>query len=87
LQKQFKTVEEWLGPEGDRFRGRRPMGKGFKKLWRAFQAEHAALTIPEIEAEIMKLADYQREHPQPRKGADDGVGKSAIGSGFAYRRL
>jgi hypothetical protein len=67
LQKQFKTVEEWLGPEGDRFRGRRPMGERFKKLWRAFQAEHAALTIPEIEAEIMKLADYQREHPQPKK--------------------
>ena len=66
LQKQFKTVEEWLGPEGDRFR-EYPIPDGFKKRWRAFRAEHATMTIPEIEAEIAKLADYQREHPQPKK--------------------
>jgi hypothetical protein len=67
LRHDFKTVEEWLGPEGDKFRWwSNPLGDGFKKRWRAFQAKHAAMTIPEIEAEVDKIAKWQCEHPEER---------------------
>src|SRR5258706_3006884 len=40
LQKQFKTVEEWLGPEGNKFRWwRNPIKAEFIEIWRAFAAE------------------------------------------------
>jgi hypothetical protein len=69
LRHDFKTVEEWLGPEGDKFRWwSQPQPEGFKKRWRAFRAKHAAMTVPEIEAEVTKIADYQRAHPQPKRG-------------------
>jgi hypothetical protein len=73
LQKQFKTVDEWLGSEGNKFRWwRDPIPEGFKARWRAFHAEHVGMTIAEIETEITKIADYQRNNPVPERQAKRG---------------
>jgi ParB-like chromosome segregation protein Spo0J len=59
LQKQFKTVAEWLGEEGDKLRrswwGAKPMPEGFKESWRAFRTERASMTIADIDAEIVSF--------------------------------
>jgi ParB-like chromosome segregation protein Spo0J len=66
LQKQFKTVEEWLGPEGDKFRGRSHPGPAkYIEIWRTFAAEHASLTIADIRAELARIDAYQKANPQP----------------------
>ena len=66
LRKQFKTVEEWLGPEGDKFRGRSHPGSAkYIEIWRAFAAEHASLTIAGIHAELARIDAYQKANPQP----------------------
>jgi len=66
LQKQFKTVEEWLGPEGNKFCWwRHPIKAEFIEIWRAFAAEHASLTIADINAELGRIHAYQEANPQP----------------------
>jgi Protein of unknown function (DUF3102) len=54
LQKQFKSVDEWLGPEGYKFRSlwtdRHP-SEEFKTAWAAFRDAHHGATIAEVEAE------------------------------------
>jgi hypothetical protein len=66
LQKQFKTVEEWLGQEGDKFRGRsHPESAKYIEIWRAFAAEHGSLTIADIHAELARIDAYQKANPQP----------------------
>jgi hypothetical protein len=57
LQKQFKTPEEWLGEEGTKWRRiwgyREPeIRREFLKKWSAFQAEHAADSIADVEAAL-----------------------------------
>ena len=54
LQKQFRNVDEWLGPEGDKWR--RAIGyssqptEGLKTAWAAFRDAHRQATVAEIEA-------------------------------------
>ncbi len=59
LQQQFKTVEEWLGPGGKK------LSAEFIEVWRAFAAEHASLTIADINAELNRIHAYQKANPQP----------------------
>jgi ParB-like chromosome segregation protein Spo0J len=65
LQKQFKTVDEWLGEEGDKVRrgwwGAKPTGEGFKKSWCAFRAERTSMTIADIDVEIGKARIDQQK--------------------------
>jgi len=66
LQRQFKTVEEWLGPEGNKFRWwAHPVAAEYMEVWRAFAAEHASLTIADINAEFGRIHAYQKANPQP----------------------
>jgi hypothetical protein len=55
LQRPFQSVDEWLGPEGSKFR--KPYGwedpkPPFHEAWSQFKAEHADKTRADIDAEI-----------------------------------
>ncbi len=66
LQRPFKNVEEWLGPEGNKFRWwSHPFAAEYMEAWRAFAAEHASLTIADINAELVRINAYQKANPQP----------------------
>jgi hypothetical protein len=74
LQKQFKTVEEWLGPEGNKFRyWRHPIPAEYIEIWRAFASEQAGMTNADIIAEFERIDAYQKANPQPALGQSDGV--------------
>jgi hypothetical protein len=60
LQKQFKTPEEWLGEEGTKWRRiwgnpKPEVGPGFLMRWSAFQVEHAADSIADVEAALNRF--------------------------------
>ena len=65
LQKSFQSVEDWLGPEGDKCRAQwfmKPIGDKFKTAWAKFQADYADKSLAEIGAEIQRNeADYKAE--------------------------
>jgi Protein of unknown function (DUF3102) len=73
LQRPFQNVEEWLGPEGDKFRKQwwmKPVPEKCKALWKKFQADHAHLTEKQIEAEIKSINEaYQKKLEQKAKAA------------------
>jgi hypothetical protein len=55
LQRPFQNVDEWLGPEGDKWRSRNGMPNQrpeFCKAWARFRVEYADKTRTDIEAEI-----------------------------------
>jgi Protein of unknown function (DUF3102) len=59
LQRPFQNVDEWLGPEGDKWRrvwsgGHRPTDE-FKSGWAAFRDAHRDAKLAEIEAEHKAL--------------------------------
>jgi hypothetical protein len=58
LQRPFQNVDEWLGPEGDKWRriypGYRPT-EGMKAAWAAFRDAHRDAKLAEIEAEHKAL--------------------------------
>lgn len=64
LQRPFQNVDEWLGPEGDKWRGmwggHRPIGQ-FKTDWAAFRDAHARATLADVEAEHKALCARFRE--------------------------
>ena len=62
LQKQFRTPDEWLGPEGAKWRRsigyRKPeVGKPFLKAWAAFQDTHARESLDAVTAELKRFHD------------------------------
>jgi hypothetical protein len=74
LQKQFRTPDEWLGEGGTRCRRRwgyrRPeMGPPFLKAWAAFQEEHAAETLADVEAALKRFhAIFGRDRATEQQG-------------------
>jgi Protein of unknown function (DUF3102) len=59
LQRPFQNVDEWLGPEGTKFR--KPTGwqdspPKFHKAWARFKAEYADKTCEDILAEVAKVS-------------------------------
>jgi hypothetical protein len=55
LQRPFQNVDEWLGPEGSKFRkpyGWRDAKPAFHEAWAQFKAGHADKTREDIYAEI-----------------------------------
>jgi hypothetical protein len=67
LRKQFKTVEEWLGPEGKKLSAK------YIEIWRAFAAEHAGMTIADIMVELDRIHAYQQANPHPSRAAVAGL--------------
>jgi ParB-like chromosome segregation protein Spo0J len=63
LQRQFKTVEEWLGPGGKKLPAK------YIEIWRVFAAEHAGMTIADIGAELDRIRAYQKANPHPPRAA------------------
>jgi hypothetical protein len=67
LQKQFKSPDEWLGEEGSKFRRicgqRRDPSKKFKTEWAQFLLTQADRKTADIEAELTKIADEERDSP------------------------
>ena len=57
LQRPFQSVDEWLGPEGDKCRTnwRMPRPDKCRKAWAQFQIEYAGKTTDEIWAEIKSI--------------------------------
>ncbi len=56
LQRPFQNVDEWLGPEGEKFCAAWHMpiqSAKFKKAWAQFKLEYADKTRADIEAEII----------------------------------
>jgi len=67
LQRQFKTVEEWLGPGGKKLPAK------YIEIWRVFAAEHAGMTIADIGAELDRIRAYQRANPHPSRAVVAGL--------------
>jgi hypothetical protein len=65
LQKQFKSVDEWLGPEGYKFRStwtNRHPTEEMKIAWAAFRDAHRGATLVDLEAEHKALcARFQED--------------------------
>jgi hypothetical protein len=60
LQRPFQNVDEWIGPEGSKFRKRygwQDSPPKFHKAWARFKAEYADKTRADIQAEILKLIE------------------------------
>jgi hypothetical protein len=60
LQRPFQNVDEWLGPEGSKFRkpyGWRDPTSQAHEAWAQFKSEYADKTSEDIQAEIAKLND------------------------------
>jgi hypothetical protein len=69
LQRPFQNVAEWLGEEGDKFRGRfhnggSSMSAQFKADWAAFLDQHRGCTHADAEEKLKRL---QREFEQTRE--------------------
>jgi hypothetical protein len=63
----------WV-PEGNKFRWRsHPVSAEFIEIWRAFAAEHASLTIADINAELVRIDTYQKANPHPPRAAVAGL--------------
>src|SRR5262249_20628703 len=56
LQRPFRNVAEWLGPEGDQFRrrslGSSPISEQFKTNWAAFLAKHRHRELADVVKEL-----------------------------------
>jgi hypothetical protein len=58
LNHQWSNPDEWLGEEGAKYRQRfrmREPSKRFLGQWKAFQEQHAAISIAEIKAALATL--------------------------------
>jgi hypothetical protein len=57
LQRPFQNVDEWLGPEGDKWRriSRYRLTEGMKAAWAAFRDAHRGATFADLEAEHKAL--------------------------------
>ena len=62
LQRPFQNVEEWLGPEGDKFRttwGMPAVSDKCRAAWAKFHADHSQMTSDDILAELKRIrAEY-----------------------------
>lgn len=59
LQQQYKTPDEWMGPEGDKHRSRymtRKMPEKAKRSWAAFLKKHDGQSLEDIESQLEKRA-------------------------------
>jgi hypothetical protein len=45
----------------------------FIEIWRAFAAEHASLTIADINAELVRIDTYQKANPHPPRATVAGL--------------
>jgi hypothetical protein len=68
LQRPFQNVDEWLGPEGDRYRRVNGYSHGgamperFKAEWAAFRDAHRHYTLADAEAKLGVLhAQFERD--------------------------
>ena len=73
LNKQFITPDEWLGPEGEKWR--RAWGKGampdeFKHAGPEFQQEHRETPLPEAKAMAEAMETKREEAEAKAKAAD-----------------
>ena len=60
LQRPFQNVEEWLGPEGDKFRANPfstmpPIPDKCREAWKKFHAAHSHMTEADIIAELRRI--------------------------------
>jgi hypothetical protein len=58
LQRPFQNVDDWLGPEGDKFRGfwnTHRVTDEFKLAWTTFRDAHRHATFADVEAEHVAL--------------------------------
>lgn len=63
-RKDFKSPDEWLGPEGQQWAaglGLRHGGDGLLAEWRAFKARNDNVPLAEIEKELVRLAESDPE--------------------------
>jgi hypothetical protein len=70
LQRPFTTVDEWLGPEGIRFRKITymiPLPNSCSGAWHAFRERHSARTMADIVTELDEIAST--ESRRKRKGS------------------
>ena len=60
LQHQFQNVAEWLGPEGDKWRG--ASSEKFKTDWVAFLDQHRNWTLPDVVNTLRSLqSEFEAE--------------------------
>ncbi len=81
LQKQFRTPDEWLGDEGTEWRRHcqysQPLiGQPYLRAWAAFQAEHAANSVADVEAAVCRFHD----DPGTKEWLDDAAHRRAARS-------
>ena len=68
LQRPFQNVEEWLGPEGDKFRANPfsampPVSDKCRKAWKKWHSERCHMTEKEIKVEIERIrAEHYAKH-------------------------
>jgi DUF3102 family protein len=63
LQRPFQNVDEWLGPEGSKFRKRygwQDSKPKFHTAWTQFKADYADMTRDEIIHEIVQLVEAEK---------------------------
>jgi Protein of unknown function (DUF3102) len=67
LQKQFRSVAEWLGSEGRKYRarcGNPEPSEQFGRDWEEFRATHAEWTVDDIEHKSMALQKFLDENEE-----------------------
>jgi hypothetical protein len=69
-RKGFKSPDEWLGPEGQKWAARIGMrggGEGLLTEWHAFKSRNDNLPLAEIERELQRFAENDPEPSFPKK--------------------